>query len=427
MRIVHLSTSDITGGAARAAYRLHSGLRQHGLDSQMLVANRKSSDPSVHVIGSASNLAARLQRQLRLRRIAGDFAPYARHRAPGMEPFSDDRSRYAAELVGRLPTADVVTLHWVAGLLDYQAFFGGLPARVPVVWRLSDMNAFTGGCHYDQACGRWATGCGRCPQLGSSSPADLSQQIWRRKKTALGRLDPDRLHIVALNSWMADAVRRSPLLGRFPVHTIPNGLDTETFAPRDRAFARDVLGIPQDARVVLFVAMAASNRRKGFDLLLQALARLDDVPNLFLVSIGRKVSGVDPRLPHLNVGELSQDRLLSLVYSAADLFAIPSLQDNQPSTVLEALACGVPVVGFDTGGIAEMVRPGVTGALAPVGDVAGLRAALAALLADRARLAEMGAAARKVARGEYHQELQVRRYSELYAELVERRGLLTIG
>jgi len=291
---------------------------------------------------------------------------------------------------------------------------------VPVVWRLSDMNAFTGGCHYDAGCGRWVSGCGSCPQLGSSSVGDLSQRVWRRKEATFRALEHDQLHIVALNGWMADSVRQSPLLRKFPVHIIPNGIDTEAYAPRDRAFARKVLGIPQQARVVLFVAMAASNKRKGFGLLLQALARMHELPNLFLLSIGKKVSGVDPSLPHLAVGELSHDRLLSLVYSAADLFVIPSLQDNQPSTVLEALACGIPVVGFNTGGIAEMVRQDVTGALVPVGDVKGLQAALSSLLTDEPRRVALGAAARQLAWSDYRQEVQVRRYVELYTELYAR-------
>jgi glycosyltransferase involved in cell wall biosynthesis len=280
------------------------------------------------------------------------------------------------------------------------------------------MNPFTGGCHYDERCGRWASGCGACPQLGSADPADLSRQIWWRKEAAFGQLGDRRLHVVANNEWMAAQARRSPLLGRFPLSVIPNGLNSDTFAPRDRAFARDVLGIPQDARVVLFVAMATTNHRKGFSLLVQALGAMrDEVPGLFLLSLGRARTMPEVQVPHLALGEIKQERLLSLIYSAADLFAIPSLQDNQPNTVLEALACGVPVVGFDAGGIGEMVRPGLTGELVPVGDVSALREATAALLLDDGRRRALGAGARETALREYRQEQQVERYCQLYDEL----------
>lgn len=418
MKLLHLSTNDIAGGAALVAYRLHTGLRRRGLDSELLVVKAESGDPSVRTLDGGGSLLARLRRQLRLRQIRRDFAAYRRTRGPGHEQFSDDRSRYGAAVARAVPPADIVTLHWVAGMLDYRAFFGALPPAIPVVWLLSDMNPFTGGCHYDERCGRWASGCGACPQLGSADPADLSRQIWRRKEAAFGQLGDRRLHVVANNEWMAAQARRSPLLGRFPLSVIPNGLNSDTFAPRDRAFAREVLGIPQDARVVLFVAMATTNHRKGFSLLVQALGAMrDEVPGLFLVSLGRARTMPEVQVPHLALGEIKQERLLSLIYSAADLFAIPSLQDNQPNTVLEALACAVPVVGFDAGGIAEMVRPGVTGELVPVGDVPALRGAIAALLLDEGRRRALGAGARETVLREYRQEQQVERFCQLYRAL----------
>ena len=145
------------------------------------------------------------------------------------------------------------------------------------------MNAFTGGCHYDHDCGRHMTGCGACPQLGSIDFQDLSHQIWHRKQAIFSRLAPERLHIVALNRWMAELVRRSPLLEKFPVTIVPNGVDTEVFAPRDAQGARRDLGIPQDCRVVLFAAEAVRVRRKGFALLIRALNELRSSENLFFV------------------------------------------------------------------------------------------------------------------------------------------------
>jgi len=313
----------------------------------------------------------------------------------------------------------VINLHWIAKFVDYQAFFSVVPQSTPVVWTLHDMNAFTGGCHYDVGCGKYAMHCGACPQLGSNDPADLAHQVWERKKKIFTNIKSGRLHIVTPSRWLAHEVERSALGKLFPVSTIPNGVDVEDFSPRDRHAARELLGVPPHAKVVLFVADGMDNRRKGFRLLAQALAGADDkVLNLFLISLGRSKSLMDTQLPWLHLGFMDDDRWLSHVYSAADVFVIPSLQDNLPNTVLEAMACGTPVVGFDVGGIPEMVRPGISGLVVPPHDVIALRAAIVGLLRDPARCAEMSENCRRISVENYALEVQARRYVEFYKRIV---------
>jgi glycosyltransferase involved in cell wall biosynthesis len=220
---------------------------------------------------------------------------------------------------------------------------------------------------------------------------------------------------------MATEVRRSSLFGQLPVHIIPNGLDTTVFMPYDQAYARATLGLPQQARIVLFVAMSVNNRRKGFAELTAALASMSDAPNLLLVSIGRNPPPIAAAIAHHPLGVINDDTRLALVYSAADLFVIPSLQDNMPGTVLEALACGTPVVGFDTGGISELVRPGQTGWLAPVGDVDALRAAIQRLLDNPDERLYMSRRCRSIAVAEYRQDIQAQRYLELYHQVTAER------
>src|SRR4051794_6267539 len=168
MTIVHLSTSDSGGGAARAAFRLHTGLRRLGHESRMLVAEKKSFDPTVTKVSSPKDLSARIRRSLRRKKLQADHAEYAK-RPSGQELFSDDRTEYLDQPAVQLPPCDVVNLHWVAGLLDYEQFFPklppNLPPKLPIVWRLADMNPLTGGCHYDGGCGRFTGKCGACPQL----------------------------------------------------------------------------------------------------------------------------------------------------------------------------------------------------------------------------------------------------------------------
>jgi glycosyltransferase involved in cell wall biosynthesis len=250
--------------------------------------------------------------------------------------------------------------------------------------------------------------------LGSSDAADLSHQIWQRKRKIFAQIEPGRLHLVAYSNWMGSTVQCSVLLGGCPVTVIPLGLDVDDFAPRDRSLARNVLGVPQDARVVLFAAESVDNRRKGFTLLSQAIAGLGDLANLYMISMGRGKPAMETSLPHLHLGHIGNDRLLSLIYSAADVFVCPSLQEVFGQTALEAIACGIPVVGFAVGGIPDIVRHGITGLLVPPQDVAALRTAIVDLLRDVAGRAEMSANCRRIAVEEYSLEIQARRYIELY-------------
>jgi glycosyltransferase involved in cell wall biosynthesis len=420
MKIIHVSTSDTTGGAARAAYRLHTGLRDCGQDSSMWVARRSSNEATVMSFRPPEDFPGRLRAFLRRAWITGSLARYGASRPPEYGLFSSDRTRYGSEWFDQLPPCDVFNLHWVAGFLDYEEFFGRVARHTPVIWTLHDMNPFTGGCHVDDYCGKYVRRCGACPQLGSTATRDLSRRTWLRKRRIFERIKPGRLHIVTPSRWLARECERSSLLARFPVSVIPNSVDVDNFTPRDRCFARDLWGIPQDAKVILFVAHGVSVRYKGFNLLTQALCGLGGCDDVFLLSAGARCPTPDIGLPHLHLGHIGNDRALSLAYGAADLFVIPSLQDNLPNTVLEAMACGIPIVGFSVGGIPDMARPGVNGLLAPPGDVAKLRDAILQLLADETVRAAMSVNCRRIAEEEYGREVQVRRYVELYRSLVDR-------
>ena len=418
MKIVHLSTYDLKGGAALSAYRLHRGLLRIGQDSSMLVKIKIGQDPTVGEFVLPMDLSRRWRRWARRKTIVRSAGPYAKSRPPGFELFSEDRTPYGGAVLDQVPACQVMNLHWVAAYLDYEQFVLAASQRAVIVWTLHDMNAVTGGCHYDLGCGRFAQRCGACPQLGSEDPDDLAGQVWDRKRAIFERLDPRKLCMVTPSRWLGQVVKQSPIFSRFRVETIPYGIDLDDFAPRDRAAARDVLGIPQDVHVILFVAEMVDNRRKGFLLLDEALSgcsRLID--RLWLLSVGHNPPQLkaDVRGSHLNY--VGNDRFLSLAYSAADLFVIPSLQDNLPNTVLEAMACGTPVIGFDVGGIRDMVRPGITGALVEPGDVGGLRDAMGALLKDPATRHRMSQQAREIVLTDHPLLAQARRYEELYHEL----------
>jgi glycosyltransferase involved in cell wall biosynthesis len=282
------------------------------------------------------------------------------------------------------------------------------------------MNAFTGGCHYDQGCGKFRSTCGACPQLGSTVTRDLAYRIWLRKREVYNAIPPNRIHFITPSRWLAREVEMSSLLGRFPVSVIPNGLNTAVFSPRDRSLGRDAMEVPQHACVLLFVSDSTENRRKGFHLLAEALEGLQENRNLCLLSLGTGNLQLKRPIPHLHLGHIKNDRLLSLIYSIADLFVIPSLQDNLPNTCLEALACGTPIVGFEVGGIPDMVRPGLTGSLAPAGNSIALRNAILDLIEKPDILKKMSVNSRRIAEAEYSLETQARRYVQLYEEMILR-------
>ena len=422
LNILHLNTYDIIGGAARAAHRLHRGLLSLGYDSSMFVAARHSDDPTISALIPPSGLKYSLIRLLRRVMIKCSFIRYLRNRPDCYEIFSDDRSQFGSFHLPQLPAPNIINLHWVARFIDYGFFFKGVTELYPVVWTLHDMNAFTGGCHYNNGCQNYKSKCGNCPQLGSTRASDLSYQIWRRKNKIFKKIRPNRLHIVATNKWMATEAKNSGLLRDFPVTTIPYGLDTSVFSPRDRQTSRYALEIPRNSRVVLFVADSTTHQRKGFTLLLEALKGIKDLKSLFLLSIGNGEPVMGDHIPHLHLGHIDNDRLLSLVYSAADLFVIPSLQDNFPNTVLESMACGTPVAGFAVGGIIDMIRPEVTGLLAPQQDINALGNAIVKLLPDSIRLKKMAEDCRRLVVEEYSLEVQAKRYLELYKEIINNSG-----
>ena len=364
------------------------------------------------------DLRSRLRRVLQRELIWRDFVRYQSSRPPNYDNFTDDRSEHGAAPLGQLPFCEVINLHWIAGFVDYRSFFTWVPSHIPIVWTFHDMNPFTGGCHYDEGCGRFVECCGGGPQLGSKDLHDLSRQIWHRKRNIFQQIEPDRLHIVTPSLWLTEEAKRSSILRRFSSSVIPNGLDTDIFSPRDPGIARAVLEVPQSARVVLFVAGSTDTWRKGFVFLAEALSELTEVPNLFLVSLGGGRPALNSHIDHLHLGHVDNDRLLSFAYSAADVFVISSVQDNFPNTVLEALACGTPVVGFSVGGIPEMVRSGVTGLLAPPGDERALAGAISHLLENDATREEMSANCRRIATEEYSLEIQANRYIKLYEALM---------
>ncbi|MEX1152338.1 glycosyltransferase family 4 protein, partial [Parvibaculum sp.] len=389
MRVLHLSTFDSDGGAARGSLWLHQALRAQGVDSLMMVGRKTDDDASILPLPHATDrLAARLRGRL-------DALPLRRYDKTGDAFWTLGWVPARIEHIVEEIDPDVVHLHWIgAGFLPIDAL-----KRIgrPLVWTLRDMWPLTGGCHYTAGCERYRESCGACPQLRSSREADISRRIWERKKRHWADLD---LHLVPISGWLADCVQASPLLRHHPREIIPNGLDAGRFHPSEKRIARRAWDLPDDRRIVLYGAINATrDRRKGFPELLAALGRLSETENArdtLLVVFG----DLEPDdMPDLGietryVGYVGDDARLALLYSCADVAVMPSLQEAFGKTLIEAMACATPVVAFASGGPLDIVDHRRTGYLAKPFCPDDLAAGIAWCLEEWARGGDPGAAAR---------------------------------
>lgn len=421
IRVLHVSTLDC-GGAGIAAYRLHRGLLHLCVDSRMCVLHKSTNDPTVRWIygvrGSADKRQA-ISLWPGLRQHWGETLQRFPGRSQSLCFFSTPDA--VVSLDELVQDFDVINLHWVAGFLDIESM-PKLFAGKKLFWTLHDMNPFTGGCHYAQDCIRYRTGCHDCPQLGPG-PEDIVRAIWNLKLSCYESLD---LTVVTPSRWLGSCSQASRLLGRFPHRVIPNGLDLKHYHPVDRSQARQALGLPTEAQVVLFGASAIGDYRKGFDLFLDAIVRLPHLlegAELILAAFGHSEElgriTTPYKLHHL--GHLDDATQLSAAYSAADVFVVPSREDNLPNTVLESLACGTPIVGFDIGGLPDMISHRKTGYLAPFPNVNELAEGIAWVLSQRGGLRSH---CRDRAVDEFSLKVQAQRYRDLYLtrEILEPDG-----
>lgn len=365
MKILHMVSGDLSGGAARGAYWLHRGLLDLGVDS-VLMNNGRLSSPDKTVVSVASTIAQKAKFKLIAQLGILPLRLYLNRNRwifnTGFEGFNFTRHP-------EYKKADLVHLHWINGLVAMRTL---RKVKKPVVWTLRDMWPMTGGCHYAIAdnCQRYVTGCGRCPQLNSSREWDLTRLIVKNKCASFQK----GMHIVGISRWLSDCARRSKVFNGFTVETISNNIDTKEFYPEDPFIARKVLGLPLDKKIVLVGSQSVDDFYKGFGLFVDGINLLnrDDV---HVVSFGRgslsdfKILGK----PRTSFGFLSDIISLRLVYSAADVFVAPSRMDAFGKTLAEAMACGTPVVCFDATGTADVVSHKLTGYKAIPFDVSDLR------------------------------------------------------
>jgi glycosyltransferase involved in cell wall biosynthesis len=423
MKIVQINTYDIRGGAARAAYRLHRGLLQIGEDCRMLVKRKDSTDSSVFCI-APQDLAEKSDKDFFLSTVIQGYYIDSHRTDISNTLFSLPYPGYDLSVLPLVQTADIVNLHWVANHyqspLTLQELFA---LGKPVVWTLHDQWAFTGGCHYAAGCEKYRQDCAACPQL-ADDPFDLPAAVLKDKRELFKGAN---LTIVTPSRWLAACARESRLFRNLRVEVIPNSLETDVFSPLPKTEAKESVGLSAEIVTLLFVAHVGNEKRKGFQELMAAiqyclaepefqnLVKSNRVRILCFGHLNDELEAMG--IPAVSLGYLNSDQEIRTAYAAADLFILPSLEDNLPNTMLESMSCGTPVVAFDVGGMPDVVVNGVTGQLAPVGDVRKLAEAILSLVFNPDQREIMGQNCREMMVEEYALAVQARRYVELYQEL----------
>lgn len=386
------------GGAQIQMNRLRKGLRRQGVDARVLC---REGLPGEAVRMPYMPLAEKCIGALTRRVGLNDIHLVSSYQVPRLPDFAD---------------ADVLDLHCLhSGTFSYLAL-PALAARKPLVFTFHDMWPITGHCHASLECGRWRTGCGKCPhpEIEPAVRRDATALEWRMKKRAY---ESAEFTIVTPSKWLAGLVDQSMLAGR-TVHHIPHGLDVDVFKPLEKSACRSLLGIPEGRTVLLCAIENMDRPLKGGALLAEAMQALPDSvrKDCVLLVFGRSSPSILSRI-HMEVidlGYLNSDALKVIAYSAADVLVNPSRAESFGLVALESMACGTPVLAFRVGGIPELVRPGQTGLLAEPEDPQSLADGIVAMLNDRPGLQAMGDKCREVVLEEFTLDIQVKRTIEIY-------------
>lgn len=404
MKVLQINTSDLHGGAALAAYRLHDGLIRQNITSNLLVGKVLGSDPLVHQIPRNNKIEALLGK------VTKKFSLN----------YINIISTFRLHQHSLFQESDLINFHNLH--LDYFNYLALpiLTSKKPAVLTLHDMWHFTGHCIYSYDCERWQSGCGKCPYLDKtfSMRHDYSKVEFYLKKKSYQR---SQLTLVSPSKWLIKQVEAS-ILSQFPIHHIPYGLDTDIFKPYDKFLCRQKLNLPQDKKIVLYAAARLSDARKGVDLFLSTLRRFaaKSSEEVCLVTFGKDDHIVTKELNFqcINLGYIGDDFTKAQVFSAADIFLFPTRADNLPLILQESMACGTPMISFEVGGVPELVRPEITGLLAEPENTQHMCQQLIRILEDDDLRDHLSKWCRKISLLEYSLEIQAKRYKNIYSSLI---------
>lgn len=413
MRVLIINTSEKTGGAAVAANRLLDTLNNNGVKAKMLVGDKVTDNITV-VQAPCSWLR-------RWNFLWERWCVFWHLHFSRKNLFELDLANAGIDITSlpEFKEADIIHLAWVnQGLLSLGSIRKILASGKPVVWTMHDLWPATGICHVTLGCKAYRFVCQGCRYLPKHhSSRDLSTRVFNRKRKLYRG---SGIHFVACSKWLGEQARQSALLSGLHVDTIPNPIDTRVFFPKDKQTSRLHANLPADKRVILFVSQRVTMERKGIAYLTEAISMLADqhpemLHDTVVAILGGHAEEVvsQLRLPSFPLGYVSDERQIVDIYNSADVFVLPSLDENLPNTIMEAMACGVPSVGFKVGGIPEMIDHQKNGYVAKYKDSADLAAGLHWVLSEADHDALSRNAIAKV-RSCYSQRSVAMHYIEVY-------------
>lgn len=419
MKVLVVNTSEMAGGAAIAACRLTEALNRHGVKARLLVRDKQSERTTTCVVPSKGLQGMLLKWAFLWERARVWIAN--RFHQKGL--WHVDLGIGGADIVStsEFRDADIIHLHWVnQGFLSLKELRRILRSGKPVIWTMHDMWPCTAICHHARDCNRFQGHCQECPQLLYPSRRDLSFWVFDRKAT----IYPEgNLTFVACSEWLASEARKSRLLAGKEVISIPNTYNHHAFCPGSQEEARRRFTLPKNLRLLLFACQKVTNERKGLDYLFEAL-RSEPIHQwqgrLGLVVVGEMAEDVAYSVPFpiYRQDYINEEEDMALLYRAVDLFVTPSLEENLPNTIMEAMACATPCVGFDIGGIPEMIDHEKNGYVARYRDAEDLARGINFVL-DEERYDELSANAAHKAVEAWNEESVVRKHIELYERMVK--------
>ena len=355
MRVLIVNTSERIGGAAIAAGRLMDALKNNGIKAKMLV--REKQTDRLSVTGLKMN-AWRVWQFIWERILIWKENRFRKHNL-----FAVDIANTGTDItaIPEFQEADIIHLHWInQGMLSLNDIRKILQSGKPVVWTMHDMWPCTGICHHARECDKYHQECHHCPYIyKGGSKKDLSNQVFKKKKE-LYQLAP--ITFITCSQWLKGRAGQSALLNGHTIVDIPNPINTSLFKPQNTVTARNRMGLPTDKKLILFGSVKVTDKRKGIDYFIESCKLLAEKhpelkEELGVVVYGKNSEQLKPLIPFqvFPLDFISNDKDLVNVYNAVDLYVTPSLEENLPTTIMEAMACGVPCVGFNVGGIPEMI------------------------------------------------------------------------
>ncbi|MGE7110286.1 glycosyltransferase [Lysinibacillus sp. NPDC047702] len=361
MKIIHLTSGNITGGAARGAYFLHKSLKEQGVDSRFFIVDRLFEDEFEDVEYLLTDVKEKLERYRNRK-----FEQFVLSEYPQKNSFfSLGKGVFDEKILELSQEADIIHLHWINDqMLSLETLS---KINIPIVWTFRDMWPFTGGCHYSNGCEKYKVNCGSCKLLNSYVKHDVTNWIYLRKLQ-----NYHNVHPVAISRWLAECANSSSLLSDKKVHVIPNSIDSNVFMAFNKVSIRQKKGLPLDKKIIAFGAINAyGDERKGFKLLIDALQLLKNKKDYHLITFGGDGSEAlkEVGISYTDFGIVNDNYMLSQIYSAAHVFIAPSIEEAFGKTIVESMSCETPVVAFNATGPADIIKHGETGYLSHAYEV----------------------------------------------------------